>query len=238
MLPPRMTGWRRVGGQDRRGQRRRRRLALRAGHADGRHGTEAQEQVRLRHERRDRPVAAGARVDQRAQRRAQAGLGGREVGRDRRRGRDERRVRPGRRRVDVRTEHQPHPAVAQRGDRLGELRRPCGRRRPSPEPRRRRRSAPARSRSGRGRGPSPAGRAARRRGRPRASGRRGRARPASSSSSLQSVDRGEEEGHAEERGEDPDDPEADRDLLLVPAAELEVMMDRGSSGRAACRRTA
>ena len=61
---------------------------------------------------------------------------------------------------------------------------------------------------------------------------------ASSSSSLQPVQRGQEERHAEQRGEDPDDPEADRDLLLVPAAQLEVVVDRASTGRGACRRTA
>ena len=44
----------RIGGQQRRGQRRRRRLALRAGHPDGRRRAEAQEQVRLGDERRDR----------------------------------------------------------------------------------------------------------------------------------------------------------------------------------------
>ena len=113
-------------------------------------GTQAQEQVRLGHERRDRPVAAGARVDQRAQRGPQPGLGGREVGRDRRRGRDQRRVRP-------RSSPGRHPdrASAAPGGRRARrsprrARRPGGRRRRSRERRRRRRSVPARSRCGRG----------------------------------------------------------------------------------------
>ena len=44
-----------VGGEDRGGQRRGRRLALRAGHPDRRRRAQPEEEVRLRHERRDAP---------------------------------------------------------------------------------------------------------------------------------------------------------------------------------------
>ena len=89
----------RIGRQQRRHQRRGRRLALRAGHADRRRRTEPQEQVRLGHERR-RAGRRRARVDERTERRPQARLGRRVVGRDRRRRRHERGIGPRRRRVD------------------------------------------------------------------------------------------------------------------------------------------
>ena len=81
------------------------------------------------------------------------------------------------------------------------------------------------ARSGPGRGPSPAGRAGRLPGSRKVRRVEVEGSPSSSSSLQLSIER-EEEGHAEQRREDPDDPKADRDLLLVPAAELEVVMDR------------
>ena len=54
--------------------------------------------------------------------------------------------------------------------------------------------------------------------------------------SRQPVDRGEEERHAEQAGEDAHDPEPERDLLLVPAAQLEVVVERAHPEDAACRR--
>ena len=51
----------RVGRQDRGGERRRRRLALRAGHPDRRRRAEPQEEVRLRDDGRGVRVAGGAR---------------------------------------------------------------------------------------------------------------------------------------------------------------------------------
>ena len=110
----------RIGGQQGRGQRRRRGLALGAGHPDGRRRAEAQEQVRLGDERRNGRVAAGPRLDQRPQGGPQPRLGRREVGRDRWRGGDQIGRRPGRSRVHVRPERQGHRPLAQRGDRVGE----------------------------------------------------------------------------------------------------------------------
>ena len=80
---------RRVGGEERGGERRRRRLALRAGDPDRRRRAEAQEQVHLGHERRRRGSPASER-DERLERRPQPRLGRRVVRVDRRRRRDER----------------------------------------------------------------------------------------------------------------------------------------------------
>ena len=110
----------RIGRQQGRDQRRRRGLALGAGHPDGRRRAETQEQVSLGDESRDRPIATGPGVDQRAEGGAQARLGGREVGRDRWRRGDEIGGRPGRCRVDVRTEREGHGPPAECRDRLGQ----------------------------------------------------------------------------------------------------------------------
>ena len=165
----------RIGGQQRRGQRGRRGLALGAGHADGRRRAEAQEQVRLGDERRDRRGRRRPAPSTSArQRGAQARLGRREVGRDRGRRGDERRP-PPRSRPGRRPARAPAPPAARRAPRSRRRgRRPAGRRRPSPAPRRPTGSAPGRARCGPARGPSPAGRAGRRPGSRRGRARRGR----------------------------------------------------------------
>ena len=113
----------RVRGEDRVGQRRRRGLALGPGHADRRGRAQPQEQVGLGDERRDGRVAGRAGGDERLQRRPEARLGRRVVGRDRRRRGDERRVRPRRGRIHVRAQPQGHGPAAEEADRALELRR-------------------------------------------------------------------------------------------------------------------
>ena len=111
----------RIGRQQRGSQRRGRRLALGPGHPDGRGRAEPQEEVGLRDEGRDRRVAAGAGIDQRPERRAQARLGGRVVGRDRGRGGDQVGLRPGRRRIDRRPEGERHGPPTEGRDRIAQL---------------------------------------------------------------------------------------------------------------------
>ena len=101
----------RVGGQDGRGQRRGRGLALRPGHADRRRRAQAQEQVRLGHEGRDasgrRRARASTSARSAARRRGSVvgksgvidGEVATSVG-----------VRPGRGRVDVRPQREASPA--------------------------------------------------------------------------------------------------------------------------------
>ena len=106
---------RRVGGEDGRGQRGRRGLALRAGHSDRRRRAQPQEEVRLRHERRDAPGCPRSRASTSAREGGpQTRLGRREVGCDRRRGGHQVGRRPGRPRVDVRTRVPGSPSVPER----------------------------------------------------------------------------------------------------------------------------
>ena len=87
----------------------------------------------LGHERPGRSASPAApRVDERPERRAEARLGRRVVGVDRRRRRHERGPGPGRRRVDVRAQQQADRPSLERRDRARPARRPAGRRRPSP----------------------------------------------------------------------------------------------------------
>ena len=173
---------RRARGEERGGQRRRRRLALRAGDADRRRRTEAQEQVRLADERGRGEIAGGPRGPERAERGPEAGLGRRVVGVDRRRGHDQRGMPPGRGRVHLGPQAERHVAALEGGDRRPELGRRTAVVDRDPGAGVGQEAGERRSRSGRSRGRSPAGRAGRRPGR-----RRGRARRGRSSSAPRAV---------------------------------------------------
>ena len=191
----------RVGGEERRGQRRGRRLALRAGHPDRRRPAQPQEQVGLRDEGRRRRVAGGPCLDQRPERRAQPGLGRRVVRRDRRRRGHERGIRPGRRGVDLGPERQgdgrPSSASIASAELLG---------RAAVVDRHARAGVGEEAGQGEAAAGEPEDRhrpAAQGAGADRVDRQRSRSIVCRSSSpSLQPVERGEEEGHAEQRGED------------------------------------
>ena len=230
MLPPRTTGCDRVGGQERGRQRRGRRLALGAGDADGRAPT---------HRRRNRsgsetragavesPAARAATSAWSAARRrgsvvGKSGLIDGEVVTS---------AAPAHvaGRVDVRSQGRSstEPALEAR-DRVAELglgaavvdRHPGpgvdqepGQGDPAPrEPEDGHRAAGAAAPARMPSIVSPSGSMV---------GRR-----QASPSSLQPIQRRQEERHAEQGRQDADDPEADRDLLLVPAGEFEVVVDR------------
>ncbi len=111
----------RIGGEQRRGQRRGGGLALRAGDPDRRARAHPQEQVRLAYQGR---VAVRIRQigrDDCPQRRPEAGLGRGEVRVDARRRGDEVRVGPGGGRLDVRTQAQADRPAAQRFDRCRQV---------------------------------------------------------------------------------------------------------------------
>ena len=111
----------RIGGQERGGQRRGRRLALRAGHPDRRRAAQPQEQVGLRDEGRRCGIARGPCLHERPERRPQAGLRRRVVRVDRGRRGHERGIRPRRRGVNLGTEREADVAALERIDRTGQL---------------------------------------------------------------------------------------------------------------------
>ena len=98
---------RRVGREERVGQGRRRRLALRAGDPDRRCGAQAEDQVGLREQGGDGPVAGPPPGDEVGEDRPEPGLGRRVVRVDRRRGGHERRAPDRLGRVDLRSGQEP-----------------------------------------------------------------------------------------------------------------------------------
>ncbi len=168
-------------------------------------GHRRRNEVRLGHERRRGRIAGGARGDESGQGRPQARLGRRVVGVDRRRGRHERRAaprpspdrRPGPARSRTGRPSSAAIAVAELGRRPAVVDRDAARRR-------RRGTGPGRSRSGR----SPrtvTGRSAQRAAADgvQASARRGRSSGVAGSViaalTAAGLDRGEEQGHPEQR---------------------------------------
>ncbi len=111
----------RGGPQERRGERRGGRLALRAGDPDRGRRAQPEEQVRLGDEGRRGGVARPASGHQHPERVAEARFRRRVVRVDRRRRRHEVGVRPRSGRLDVRAEEQPDLAIAERRDRVAEL---------------------------------------------------------------------------------------------------------------------
>ena len=116
-------GVHRVGGEDRRDERRGRRLALRAGDTDRRRGAQAQEQVRLLDQRRRARIARRPPVDEGSKHGAEARLGRRVVRVDDGRGRDQGDVVEHRRGVDRGPEGQLDRPTFELFDRPFQLRR-------------------------------------------------------------------------------------------------------------------
>ncbi len=110
-----------IGREDGRDQRRGRRLALRSGDPDRRRRAEAQEQVRLGHERRRRGIAALAPQAEVAERVAHELVGGRELLVHRRRRDDESRSCPRRRAIHPGADPVLDLAVPELGERFLEL---------------------------------------------------------------------------------------------------------------------